>query len=103
MLLATSLGVPEIKKVNSQESHHGGVLVHVTGRLTKEDNVQRDFSQSFLLAPQETGYFVLNDILQYVDEIDEHQGSGEIDEQQGHQGSANGMIHFLCSLSLDSS
>ncbi|CAL9038649.1 unnamed protein product, partial [Musa banksii] len=89
MLLATSLGVPEIKKVNSQESHHGGVLVHVTGRLTMEDNVKRDFSQSFFLAPQETGYFVLNDILQYVDEIDEHQGSGEIDEQQRHQGSAN--------------
>ncbi|XP_064975329.1 nuclear transport factor 2-like [Musa acuminata AAA Group] len=89
MLLATSLGVPEIKKVNSQESHHGGVLVHVTGRLTKEDNVKRDFSQSFFLAPQETGYFVLNDILQYVDEIDEHQGSGEIDERQRHQGSAN--------------
>ncbi|CAL9132209.1 unnamed protein product [Musa textilis] len=90
MLLATSLGVPEIKKVNSQESHNGGVLVHVTGRLTREDNVQRDFSQSFFLAPQETGYFVLNDILQYVDEIDEHQGSGDIDEQQEHQSSANG-------------
>ncbi|RZR89548.1 hypothetical protein BHM03_00017293 [Ensete ventricosum] len=78
MLLATSLGVPEIKKVNSQESHNGGVLVHVTGRLTREDNVRRDFSQSFFLAPQEMGYFVLNDILQYVDEIEEHQGSANV-------------------------
>ncbi|KAJ8492313.1 hypothetical protein OPV22_014034 [Ensete ventricosum] len=81
MLLATSLGVPEIKKVNSQESHNGGVLVHVTGRLTREDNVRRDFSQSFFLAPQEMGYFVLNDILQYVDEIEEHQGSANEQEE----------------------
>jgi Ras GTPase-activating protein-binding protein 1 len=56
----------EIKAVDAQESLGGGVTVLVTGHLTGSDDVRREFSQSFFLAPQEKGYFVLNDILRYV-------------------------------------
>ncbi|XP_052152456.1 nuclear transport factor 2-like [Oryza glaberrima] len=56
----------EIKAVDAQESLGGGVTVLVTGHLTRSDDVRREFSQSFFLAPQEKGYFVLNDILRYV-------------------------------------
>jgi hypothetical protein len=57
----------EIKTVDSQDSHGGGVLVLVTGSLSTKSNEKRNFVQSFFLAPQEKGYFVLNDIFRYLD------------------------------------
>lgn len=59
----------EIRTVDSQESLGGGVTVLVTGHLTGRDGVRREFSQSFFLAPQEKGYFVLNDIFRFVGDI----------------------------------
>ncbi|PWA70295.1 Nuclear transport factor 2 [Artemisia annua] len=59
----------EIKTADAQESYKDGVIVLVTGFLTrKEDNRRRKFIQSFFLAPQDKGYFVLNDVFRYVDE-----------------------------------
>lgn len=59
----------EIKTADAQESYKDGVIVLVTGFLTrKEDNRRRKFIQTFFLAPQDKGYFVLNDIFRYVDE-----------------------------------
>lgn len=57
-----------IKAVDSQESYNNGILVLVTGSLTFKNSGARTFTQSFFLAPQEKGYFVLNDIFRYVDE-----------------------------------
>ncbi|KAL8102022.1 hypothetical protein AgCh_033795 [Apium graveolens] len=57
----------EIKSIDAQESLNNGVHVLVTGYLTGKDNVVRDFTQSFFLAPQELGgYYVLNDIFRYL-------------------------------------
>ncbi|XP_010488626.1 PREDICTED: putative G3BP-like protein isoform X2 [Camelina sativa] len=69
-IMALCYGVisAEIATVDTQESYGGGVLVLVTGYLTGKDCVRRTFSQTFFLAPQETGYFVLNDMLRYIDE-----------------------------------
>jgi len=67
----------EIKAVDAQESLCGGVTVLVMGHLTGRTGVGREFVQSFFLAPQEKGYFVLNDILRYV-------GDGEGAEGAGH-------------------
>ncbi|MQL84106.1 hypothetical protein Taro_016623 [Colocasia esculenta] len=50
----------EIKTVDAQESYNNRVLVLVTGYLTGKDNIKKNFTQSFL-APQDKGYFVLND------------------------------------------
>lgn len=58
----------EIVTVDAQESLNGGVLVLVTGYLTGKDNLGRKFTQSFFLAPQEKGYFVLNDVFRYVED-----------------------------------
>ncbi|XP_024009719.1 putative G3BP-like protein isoform X2 [Eutrema salsugineum] len=58
----------EIATVDTQESYGGGFLVLVTGYLTGKDGVRRTFTQTFFLAPQETGYFVLNDMFRYIDE-----------------------------------
>lgn len=69
-IMAHGYGVinAEIATVDTQESYGGGVIVLVTGYLTGKDCVRRTFTQTFFLAPQETGYFVLNDMFRYIDE-----------------------------------
>ena len=43
-----------------------GVMVMVTGSLSNAGQSPRRFSQSFFLAPQPNGYYVLNDIFRYL-------------------------------------
>ncbi|KAM1483558.1 hypothetical protein ACFX15_034801 [Malus domestica] len=57
-----------IKTVDAQESYNGGVFVLVTGYLTGKDLLRKTFTQSFFLAPQDVGYFVLNDVFRYVED-----------------------------------
>ncbi|KAF5465850.1 hypothetical protein F2P56_015817 [Juglans regia] len=69
--LVMSLGYTgiEIKTANSLESLNGGVLVMVSGSVKIKDfSGKRKFVQMFFLAPQEKGYFVLNDIFHFVDD-----------------------------------
>ncbi|CAI0463142.1 unnamed protein product [Linum tenue] len=59
----------QILTADSQKSFGDGVIVLVTGFLTAKDGLKRKFTQLFFLAPQDTaGFFVLNDVLRYVDE-----------------------------------
>ncbi|KAJ7974306.1 ras GTPase-activating protein-binding protein 2-like [Quillaja saponaria] len=58
----------EIKTADAQKSYEEGVTVLVTGCLTGKDNLRRKFAQSFFLAPQDGGYFVLNDVFRYVED-----------------------------------
>nr|DAD35057.1 TPA_asm: hypothetical protein HUJ06_005697 [Nelumbo nucifera] len=58
----------EIETVDAQDSYKDGVIVLVTGCLTGKDNVRKKFTQLFFLAPQEKGYFVLNDVFRFVDQ-----------------------------------
>ncbi|KAL6538775.1 hypothetical protein OROMI_025101 [Orobanche minor] len=53
----------DIKTVDAQASHDGGVIVTVSGSFIGKDEVTNEFSQTFFLARQERGFFVLNDIL----------------------------------------
>ncbi|XP_042412424.1 nuclear transport factor 2-like isoform X1 [Zingiber officinale] len=64
----------EIKSAHSLESWNGGVLVMVSGYVELEDySSRRKFVQTFFLAPQEEGYFVLNDIFHFLEEEHIHQ------------------------------
>ncbi|KAK8623829.1 hypothetical protein V6N13_065192 [Hibiscus sabdariffa] len=64
----------EIKTAYSLESWNGGVLVMVSGSVQVKDfNSWRKFVQTFFLAPQDKGYFVLNDIFHYIDKEQIHQ------------------------------
>ncbi|XP_020538890.1 nuclear transport factor 2 isoform X2 [Jatropha curcas] len=56
----------EIKTADAQKSYKEGVTVLVTGCLMGKDNLKRKFAQSFFLAPQDNGYFVLNDVFTFV-------------------------------------
>ncbi|KAE8660772.1 Nucleotide-diphospho-sugar transferases superfamily protein [Hibiscus syriacus] len=78
-ILALGYGefIAEITTVDAQDSHNGGVLVLVTGQLTGKDKVKQKFTQSFFLAPQDKGYFVLNDVFRYIDEAKHESGNPE--------------------------
>lgn len=68
----TSLNVSgvEVTKLNCQDSLNGGILLIVSGLVRSRNfSGKRRFTQAFFLAPQEKGYYVLNDILQFNDEI----------------------------------
>ncbi|XP_017222779.1 nuclear transport factor 2 [Daucus carota subsp. sativus] len=57
----------EIKAINSLESWSGGVLVVVSGSAKSlKFRGRRKFMQTLLLAPQEEGYFILNDIFHFL-------------------------------------
>ncbi|KAF5738991.1 putative Ras-GTPase-activating protein-binding protein [Tripterygium wilfordii] len=59
----------EIKTINSLDSWNEGVLVMLSGVVKMKDySGLRKFVQTFFLAPQEKGYFVLNDIFQFIDD-----------------------------------
>ncbi|CAH8323166.1 unnamed protein product [Eruca vesicaria subsp. sativa] len=69
MVMSLNFTAIEVKTINSVESWEGGILVAVSGSVkTKEFNNRRCFMHTFFLAPQEKGYFVLNDIFQFIDE-----------------------------------
>lgn len=72
----------EIKTADAQKSYKEGVTVLVTGCLTGKDNLRRQFAQSFFLAPQDNGYFVLNDVFRYLDENEpsEQHSVNEVDD-----------------------
>lgn len=65
--------IAQINTVDAQNSLDGGVIVLVTGYLIGKDNVKRDFTQTFFLATQDKGYYVLNDIFRYVEDADEQE------------------------------
>ncbi|XP_075506438.1 nuclear transport factor 2-like [Primulina tabacum] len=59
----------QIQSVDAQESYNGGFHVLVTGCLAGKDHSVRNFAQSFFLAPQDVGYFVLNDMFRYMNDV----------------------------------
>ncbi|KAK4742816.1 hypothetical protein SAY87_000817 [Trapa incisa] len=69
LLMSLNLNTIEIKTINTLESWNGGIVVMVSGLVkTKDFSNKRKFVQTFFLAPQEKGYFVLNDIFQFLEE-----------------------------------
>eukprot|EP00741_Cyanophora_paradoxa_P004799 tig00000829_g4656.t1 len=57
---------PQISFVDSQTSLSGGVIVMVTGYLANKNSAPRRFAQTFFLAPQQNGFYVLNDIFRFL-------------------------------------
>ena len=71
-----------MSNVDSQESAKG-ILVQVIGEMSNRAAPHRKFVQTFVLAEQPTGYYVLNDIFRYI--LDE-----EEEEEEGDVGIING-------------
>jgi|Transcript_8671 hypothetical protein len=82
----------DVKSIDASHTLGGGVLVQVTGTLRRKgESFAHNFVQSFLLAPQENGFFVLNDIVRYLDKVDATSDGKQGAAKQGaKQGAAAG-------------
>ncbi|PWZ03423.1 hypothetical protein BCV70DRAFT_197635 [Testicularia cyperi] len=80
-----SLGFQDAKvfvsNVDSQSSASGGIIVQVLGELSNNGGAWRKFAQTFFLAEQPNGYFVLNDIFRYLKDEEETEAEAiDVDE-----------------------
>ncbi|XP_072966528.1 nuclear transport factor 2 isoform X1 [Typha angustifolia] len=74
LILSLNFTGIEIKTAHFLNSWGDGVLVLVSGLVqTREYNGRRKFVQTFFLAPQEKGYFVLSDFFHFLEEEQMHQ------------------------------
>lgn len=75
----TSLGFENCKvfihSVDAQSSADGGIIIQVIGEMSNRGEDWRKFVQTFFLAEQPNGYFVLNDIFRFLkeDAVDDEQ------------------------------
>ncbi|OCF41210.1 RAN protein binding protein [Kwoniella heveanensis CBS 569] len=86
----TAIGYDECKvyihSIDSQSSANGGIIILVIGEMSNKDSPWRKFTQTFFLAEQPNGYFVLNDIFRYLKEdVDEKEDVEEEQQQQQPQ------------------
>lgn len=66
-----------ISNVDSQSSASGGILIQVLGEMSNKSGPWRKFAQTFFLAEQPNGYFVLNDIFRYLKDEEETEEQAE--------------------------
>ncbi|KAG0078350.1 hypothetical protein BGZ93_008558 [Podila epicladia] len=68
-----------VTNIDCQQSLGGSIIIQILGELANRGGPSQKFSQTFLLAEQPKGYYVLNDIFRYLkdDYDDEH-----IEEQE---------------------
>ncbi|KAH9855374.1 hypothetical protein C2E23DRAFT_724549 [Lenzites betulinus] len=78
----TSIGFQDCKvfihSVDAQSSANGGIIIQVIGEMSNKGEDWRKFVQTFFLAEQPNGYFVLNDIFRFLKEESVEEG----DEQE---------------------
>jgi len=61
-----------VSNVDSQPSNNGGIIVQVLGEMLNRDEQAIKFAQTFFLAEQQNGYYVLNDIFRNLkDEVND--------------------------------
>ncbi|CAE6388889.1 unnamed protein product [Rhizoctonia solani] len=66
-----------IHSVDAQSSASAGIVIQVIGEMSNAGETWRKFAQTFFLAEQPNGYFVLNDIFRYLKE----ESSGDDDAE----------------------
>lgn len=79
-----------IHSVDAQASAAGGIILQVIGEMSNRGEGWRKFVQTFFLAEQPNGYFVLNDIFRFLKEeaVDSEDGSDAGDRETQAQAPA---------------
>ncbi|KAJ0109301.1 hypothetical protein J7T55_009633 [Diaporthe amygdali] len=68
-----------VSNVDSQASYDN-IVIQVIGEICNKSGEPKKFVQTFVLAQQPAGYFLLNDILRYVNEGEEEATEGAVSE-----------------------
>src|SRR5882762_184690 len=75
----TSIGFEDCKvfihSVDAQSSANGGIIIQVIGEMSNRSEPWRKFVQTFFLAEQPNGYFVLNDIFRFLKDPESDESS----------------------------
>ncbi|XP_073002263.1 nuclear transport factor 2-like [Typha latifolia] len=80
----------ELKTAHCLDSWNGGIIVMVSGFVQLKDySARRKFVQTFFLAPQENGYFVLNDIFNLLEDELVHQPPAVTFEPENNESKLN--------------
>lgn len=74
-----------IHSVDAQSSTNGGIIIQVIGEMSNRNEAWRKFVQTFFLAPQPNGYFVLNDIFRFLKEESVVFEGEELEELQAEE------------------
>ncbi|CAG8437891.1 7510_t:CDS:2 [Diversispora eburnea] len=71
-----------VTNVDSQASQNGGIVIQVLGEMSNRGESSRKFAQTFFLAVQPNGYFVLNDIIRFLKEDEDiYEESDEVETE----------------------
>ncbi|CUS09225.1 unnamed protein product [Tuber aestivum] len=73
-----------VSNVDAQSSADDGIVIQVLGEMSNNGLPNRKFSQTFFLAKQPNGYYVLNDIFRYLKDDEDTEG-GEYDEHMAEE------------------
>ncbi|ROV98172.1 hypothetical protein VSDG_04504 [Cytospora chrysosperma] len=68
-----------VSNVDSQASYEN-IVIQVIGEISNKSGEPKKFVQTFVLAKQPAGYFLLNDILRYVNEGEEETAEAAVSE-----------------------
>ncbi|KAF9575491.1 hypothetical protein EC968_002752 [Mortierella alpina] len=55
-----------VQNIDSQTSLNGGIVIQVLGQMSNRGGIAQQFVQTFFLAEQPKGYYVLNDIFRFI-------------------------------------
>ncbi|KAB8616645.1 hypothetical protein FH972_025980 [Carpinus fangiana] len=90
-------------RVTNVDSQGSGqcIVIQVIGEISNKSQPQRKFVQTFVLAEQTNGYFVLNDIFRYID--DEDEDDVEVNDDVQQQVAASGYQEAQAPAALPSS
>ncbi|GFP52100.1 hypothetical protein ACSS6W_003904 [Trichoderma asperelloides] len=69
-----------VSNVDSQASFDN-IVIQVIGEISNKSGEPKKFVQTFVLAQQPSGYFVLNDMLRYISEDEEEQVVAEAEQE----------------------
>lgn len=99
----TSIGFEDCKvfihSVDAQSSANGGIIIQVIGEMSNRSEPWRKFVQTFFLAEQPNGYFVLNDIFRFLKDPDSDGSEPEQTTTEAEQVSASPKQQAVPSLS----
>ncbi|KAG0066446.1 hypothetical protein BGZ89_007263 [Linnemannia elongata] len=74
-----------VSNVDSQTSLNGGIMIQVLGEMSNRGGPSQKFVQTFFLAQQPKGFYVLNDIFRYLKDDTEIEAEVVEEEQQQKQ------------------
>lgn len=86
-----------ISNVDCQTSSEGGIIVQVIGELSNRGGRWRKFVQTFFLAEQRAGFFVLNDVRRFIKD-----GEDEEEEEEEPVKVEESLINPAAPLSIES-